>query len=68
VVILSERRKSNEKSCIILVFIEDDILMSKLQFRLVKEHKNARIGEIELNGVRLQTPVFMPVGTKATIK
>lgn len=43
-------------------------MMGKLQFRLVKEHKNARVGEIELNGVSLQTPVFMPVGTKATIK
>ncbi len=42
--------------------------MSKVQFRLVKEHGNARVGELTLNGVTLQTPVFMPVGTKATIK
>ena len=42
--------------------------MSKLEFRLVKEDKNARVGEMMLNGVTLHTPVFMPVGTKATIK
>ena len=26
------------------------------------------MGEITLNGVNIQTPIFMPVGTKATIK
>jgi len=42
--------------------------MSKLQFRVIKERGNARLWEIQLNGVSLQTPVFMPVWTKATIK
>ncbi|PZM87633.1 MAG: tRNA guanosine(34) transglycosylase Tgt [candidate division SR1 bacterium] len=42
--------------------------MSKLDFKILKQKGNARVGEISLNGVRLQTPVFMPVGTKATIK
>lgn len=42
--------------------------MSKLSFRVLKTRWNARVGEIELNGVKLTTPVFMPVGTKATVK
>ena len=42
--------------------------MSKLSFRVLKTRGNARAGEIQLNGVTLPTPVFMPVGTKATIK
>jgi len=42
--------------------------MSKLKFKILKQKWNARVWEIELNGVKLQTPVFMPVGTKATIK
>ena len=29
---------------------------------------NARLGKIEVNGVVIDTPVFMPVGTKATVK
>ncbi len=42
--------------------------MSKLQFRILAQKGNARVGEITLNGVTLTTPCFMPVGTKATIK
>lgn len=42
--------------------------MNKLSFRIVKTRGNARVGEIELNGVKLTTPIFMPVGTKATVK
>jgi queuine tRNA-ribosyltransferase len=42
--------------------------MSKLQFNILKQKGNARAGEIVLNGVKIQTPIFMPVGTKATIK
>lgn len=42
--------------------------MSKLSFRILKTRGNARVGEIELNGVKLTTPVFMPVGTKGTVK
>lgn len=42
--------------------------MSKLSFRVLKTRGNARAGEITLNGVTLQTPVFMPVGTKGTVK
>ena len=39
-------------------------------FRLISKdsQSNARTGEIEINEVRITTPTFMPVGTKATIK
>ena len=42
--------------------------MSKLQFKILKQKWNARVWEITLNGITLKTPIFMPVGTKATIK
>ncbi len=42
--------------------------MNKLKFKILKQVGNARVWEITLNGVTLQTPIFMPVGTKATIK
>lgn len=42
--------------------------MTKLNFKILKTHGNARVGEITLNGTTFKTPVFMPVGTKATLK
>ena len=42
--------------------------MWKLKFKILKKKGKARLWEIELNWVKLKTPVFMPVGTKATIK
>ena len=42
--------------------------MSKLKFKILKQKGKARVGEITLNGITLKTPIFMPVGTKATIK
>ncbi len=42
--------------------------MSKLNFKILKQKWKARVGEITLNGITLKTPIFMPVGTKATIK
>ena len=42
--------------------------MWKLKFKILKRKWKARVGEIELNWVKLKTPVFMPVGTKATVK
>lgn len=47
------------------IFLYD---MNKLKFKILKQVGNARVWEITLNGVTLQTPIFMPVGTKATIK
>ncbi len=40
----------------------------KLQFTVHKKKGNARAGTVLLNGVQVSTPVFMPVGTKASIK
>lgn len=42
--------------------------MGRLQFTVLKERGNARVWEIQLNGTTITTPIFMPVGTKATIK
>ena len=42
--------------------------MWKLNFKILKQKWNARVWEITLNGVSIRTPIFMPVGTKATIK
>lgn len=42
----------------------------KLDFKLKKEEKNtkARLGEFTYNGKVYETPMFMPVGTQASIK
>lgn len=42
----------------------------KLDFKLKKEEKNtqARFGEFVYNGKTYETPMFMPVGTQATVK
>lgn len=42
--------------------------MGKLNFKVIKQRGNARVWELSLNGTKLTTPIFMPVGTKATIK
>ena len=41
-----------------------------MKFELLKTDKNskARIGEIETSHGKIQTPVFMPVGTAGTVK
>lgn len=38
------------------------------QTKKYSEGSFARTGELELNGISIQTPVFMPVGTRAAIK
>lgn len=42
----------------------------KIKYNLKKCEKNtkARLGEIEWNGQKYKTPMFMPVGTQATVK
>lgn len=42
--------------------------MPKLNYKILKKNWKARVWEIELNGIKLTTPVFMPVWTKATVK
>ena len=39
-----------------------------MKYRLLKKDRNARRGLLELQHGNLQTPVFMPVGTNATVK
>lgn len=43
-------------------------MTSKLKFTIQSTKGKARAGTIELNWVKVQTPCFMPVWTKATIK
>ncbi len=38
------------------------------QFTLENTDGNARAGEIVTSHGKIQTPIFMPVGTKATVK
>ncbi len=42
----------------------------KLEFKVLKEEKDsqARLGKIIYNGKEYKTPMFMPVGTQATVK
>ena len=41
-----------------------------MKFDLIKRDKasNARLGEIETAHGKIQTPIFMPVGTAGTVK
>lgn len=42
---------------------------NKLQFQLLAEDGKARLGELcTARGIKIDTPVFMPVGTLATVK
>lgn len=43
-------------------------MTSKLKFTIEATKWKARAGSFTLNGVTVQTPCFMPVGTKATVK
>ena len=42
----------------------------KIKYNLLKTDKNckARLGTIETNYGTVETPMFMPVGTRATVK
>lgn len=43
--------------------------MARFQFELSAEFENARAGILKFdNGIRIETPVFMPVGTRASVK
>ncbi|MCP4757567.1 MAG: tRNA guanosine(34) transglycosylase Tgt [Proteobacteria bacterium] len=41
---------------------------STLHYKLIARDGQARAGELTVNGQRIETPVFMPVGTNATVK
>jgi queuine tRNA-ribosyltransferase len=40
----------------------------KIKYELIKKDKNARLGKIKTNHGVVDTPMFMPVGTAATVK
>lgn len=42
--------------------------MNNLKYKLIAKSGKARRGQIEINGYKLDTPCFMPVGTQATVK
>ena len=42
--------------------------MKKFEFKVLKRSKFARLGIIETHRGKIETPVFMPVGTQATVK
>ena len=42
--------------------------MNNLKYTLIHKSHKARLGQIEINGYKLETPCFMPVGTQATVK
>lgn len=42
--------------------------MKNLKYTLLHQDGEARLGQIEINGYKVETPVFMPVGTQATVK
>jgi len=44
------------------------MLPEKFSFTLIKEDKSARLGKINTHRGEIDTPVFMPVGTKGTVK
>ena len=42
--------------------------LKKFSFNVIKNDGLARLGKIETHRGNIDTPVFMPVGTQATIK
>ena len=42
--------------------------MSKMEFNLLHKNNNARYGIIKSKYGEFETPMFMPVGTRATVK
>ena len=42
--------------------------MKNFKFEIIKKHKNSRLGKVTTAHGDIETPVFMPVGTAATVK
>ena len=40
----------------------------KIKYTLIKKDNKARLGKIETNYGTYDTPMFMPVGTRGTVK
>ena len=55
----------------IVVFFQEIIItdmINKFNFKLLSKDKNARLGKLETAHGDIDTPIFMPVGTAATVK
>jgi queuine tRNA-ribosyltransferase len=55
---------------VIVVFFPRKIKMmnGKFNFKLISQDKNARLGKLTTAHGEIDTPIFMPVGTAATVK
>ena len=42
--------------------------MTKMKYKLIKKDGNARYGQIQSKYGNFETPMFTPVGTRATVK
>ena len=42
--------------------------MNEFNFKIIKPHKQSRLGKLSTAHGEIDTPVFMPVGTAATVK
>ena len=42
--------------------------LKKFSFNVIQTENNSRLGLIETHRGNINTPVFMPVGTQATVK
>ncbi len=53
-----------------LIYNKNEVLFMKIKYTLLKEEKDtkARLGKLKTNYGQYDTPMFMPVGTKATVK
>ena len=54
----------------IVVFFPKKIksMNEKFNFKLISQHKNARLGKLTTAHGEIDTPIFMPVGTAGTVK
>ena len=55
----------------IVVFFQEIIISNmnnKFNFKLISKDKNARLGKLETAHGDIDTPIFMPVGTAASVK
>ena len=43
-------------------------MKNKFNFKLISQDKNARLGKLTTAHGIIDTPIFMPVGTAATVK
>ena len=54
----------------IVVFFQRKMknMKNKFNFKLISQDKDARLGKLTTAHGIIETPIFMPVGTSATVK